>query len=136
MLERGGNTSAVVSTIVNVKVICVGGLPSLSVASQATVVTGPGAAMGNVLPDAGAQVTGTVLPSTRSLAVKGPKLTAAPVGPVASATMLERGGITGAVVSTMVTVNVTCRLDEHTSELKSLMRISYAVFCLKKKKKN
>src|SRR3546814_6513519 len=27
------------------------------------------------------------------------------------------------------------RSEEHTSELKSLMRISYAVFCLKKKKK-
>src|SRR3546814_8510576 len=27
----------------------------------------------------------------------------------------------------------TCRSDEHTSELQSLMRISYAVFCLKKK---
>src|SRR3546814_6030982 len=27
------------------------------------------------------------------------------------------------------------RLEEHTSELQSLMRISYAVFCLKKKKK-
>src|SRR3546814_7674710 len=27
-----------------------------------------------------------------------------------------------------------CRSEEHTSELKSLMRISYAVFCLKKKK--
>src|SRR3546814_5971332 len=32
----------------------------------------------------------------------------------------------------------TCqnRSEEHTSELQSLMRISYAVFCLKKKKKN
>src|SRR3546814_5975809 len=31
-----------------------------------------------------------------------------------------------------------CRLrsEEHTSELQSLMRISYAVFCLKKKKNN
>src|SRR3546814_9560049 len=28
------------------------------------------------------------------------------------------------------------RSDEHTSELQSLMRISYAVFCLKKKKNN
>src|SRR3546814_4630218 len=28
------------------------------------------------------------------------------------------------------------RSEEHTSELPSLMRISYAVFCLKKKKKN
>src|SRR3546814_4447752 len=29
---------------------------------------------------------------------------------------------------------VTRRSEEHTSELQSLMRISYAVFCLKKKK--
>src|SRR3546814_10799136 len=29
----------------------------------------------------------------------------------------------------------TNRSEEHTSELQSLMRISYAVFCLKKKKK-
>src|SRR3546814_2328496 len=28
------------------------------------------------------------------------------------------------------------RSEEHTSELQSLMRISYAVFCLKKNKKN
>src|SRR3546814_8613202 len=31
-------------------------------------------------------------------------------------------------------VNVVFRSEEHTSELQSLMRISYAVFCLKKKK--
>src|SRR3546814_9191952 len=31
---------------------------------------------------------------------------------------------------------VEARSEEHTSELQSLMRISYAVFCLKKKKKN
>src|SRR3546814_2414877 len=31
---------------------------------------------------------------------------------------------------------VQTRSEEHTSELQSLMRISYAVFCLKKKKKN
>src|SRR3546814_2940181 len=30
---------------------------------------------------------------------------------------------------------VSSRSEEHTSELQSLMRISYAVFCLKKKKK-
>src|SRR3546814_2062783 len=30
---------------------------------------------------------------------------------------------------------VELRSEEHTSELQSLMRISYAVFCLKKKKK-
>src|SRR3546814_1835240 len=32
-------------------------------------------------------------------------------------------------------VSKTLRSEEHTSELQSLMRISYAVFCLKKKKK-
>src|SRR3546814_10642221 len=31
---------------------------------------------------------------------------------------------------------IISRSEEHTSELQSLMRISYAVFCLKKKKKN
>src|SRR3546814_6663741 len=31
--------------------------------------------------------------------------------------------------------NVPFRSEEHTSELQSLMRISYAVFCLKKKTK-
>src|SRR3546814_1751422 len=33
-------------------------------------------------------------------------------------------------------LNPTERSEEHTSELQSLMRISYAVFCLKKKKTN
>src|SRR3546814_6483347 len=33
------------------------------------------------------------------------------------------------------TIAKTLRSEEHTSELQSLMRISYAVFCLKKKKK-
>src|SRR3546814_1303426 len=32
-------------------------------------------------------------------------------------------------------LKLTNRSEEHTSELQSLMRISYAVFCLKKKKK-
>src|SRR3546814_5267459 len=33
-----------------------------------------------------------------------------------------------------ITFPPTTRSEEHTSELQSLMRISYAVFCLKKKK--
>src|SRR3546814_614076 len=37
----------------------------------------------------------------------------------------------GSVVIAAIT---SCRSEEHTSELQSLMRISYAVFCLKKKK--
>src|SRR3546814_3287048 len=33
-----------------------------------------------------------------------------------------------------LTIGVILRSEEHTSELQSLMRISYAVFCFKKKK--
>src|SRR3546814_3953429 len=36
----------------------------------------------------------------------------------------------------MIVIAVTDRSEEHTSELQSLMRISYAVFCLKKKKQS
>src|SRR3546814_2074507 len=35
-----------------------------------------------------------------------------------------------------ITANSLGRSEEHTSELQSLMRISYAVFCLKKKKRH
>src|SRR3546814_1253217 len=34
----------------------------------------------------------------------------------------------------MASIGAMTRSEEHTSELQSLMRISYAVFCLKKKK--
>src|SRR3546814_6881828 len=36
--------------------------------------------------------------------------------------------------NTIQRFNANARSEEHTSELQSLMRISYAVFCLKKKK--
>src|SRR3546814_8347403 len=39
----------------------------------------------------------------------------------------------GACLTAIISVR-TRRSEEHTSELQSLMRISYAVFCLKKKK--
>src|SRR3546814_4463994 len=41
----------------------------------------------------------------------------------------------GNVSTSMRCVPAANRSEEHTSELQSLMRISYAVFCLKKKKK-
>src|SRR3546814_12021648 len=52
-----------------------------------------------------------------------------------------QGGLSLAGAHLMITVpdeppKVDDRSEEHTSELQSLMRISYAVFCLKKKKKN
>src|SRR3546814_10804610 len=47
------------------------------------------------------------------------------------------GGVTGAYVLSSLHGELVkpFRSEEHTSELQSLMRISYAVFCLKKKKK-
>src|SRR3546814_7081144 len=42
-------------------------------------------------------------------------------------------GISGAIQH-LAGVSASRRSEEHTSELQSLMRISYAVFCLKKKK--
>src|SRR3546814_20028199 len=42
---------------------------------------------------------------------------------------------TEADISGHVHAELVPRSEEHTSELQSLMRISYAVFCLKKKKK-
>src|SRR3546814_5546748 len=36
----------------------------------------------------------------------------------------------------LAALRAEARSEEHTSELQSLMRISYAVFCLKKKKNN
>src|SRR3546814_8266610 len=39
-------------------------------------------------------------------------------------------------VYSLVGLPLRVRSEEHTSELQSLMRISYAVFCLKKKKQN
>src|SRR3546814_4359531 len=48
------------------------------------------------------------------------------------------GGVLGGISSGQaITVSIAIkRSEEHTSELPSLMRISYAVFCLKKKTRN
>src|SRR3546814_940421 len=42
--------------------------------------------------------------------------------------------ITGALLCLLFVLMTALRSEEHTSELQSLMRISYAVFCLQKKK--
>src|SRR3546814_6853908 len=44
--------------------------------------------------------------------------------------------LVGAGVGRLLVQDRVDRSEEHTSELQSLMRISYAVFCLKKKKYN
>src|SRR3546814_5772420 len=42
----------------------------------------------------------------------------------------------GLVIAYLIATAIVMRSEEHTSELQSLMRISYAVFCLKKKKQH
>src|SRR3546814_6065560 len=57
--------------------------------------------------------------------------------PIASRLVKEIAIFGGAIhkfVTPAVRAAVESRSEEHTSELQSLMRISYAVFCLKKKK--
>src|SRR3546814_24376 len=54
-------------------------------------------------------------------------------GPVSSHYLV---GDNGDIYQLVADQNRAWRSEEHTSELQSLMRISYAVFCLKKKKKN
>src|SRR3546814_3175000 len=41
--------------------------------------------------------------------------------------------LTASAIGMLIKLNASIRSEEHTSELQSLMRISYAVFCLKKK---
>src|SRR3546814_3248260 len=59
------------------------------------------------------------------------------VGQTPSKIVVKVDIYTTALGTLRVTVNreIKTRSEEHTSELQSLMRISYSVFCLKKKKK-
>src|SRR3546814_1009566 len=88
------------------------------------------------------KVSCTFSPNTVASTPRGPKSTS----PIQSA---ELSPSTAASRSSVVQVpsgwptrtvvdsapEIATRSEEHTSELQSLMRISYAVFCLKKKKK-
>src|SRR3546814_1043442 len=55
--------------------------------------------------------------------------------PVARLTTSTSGDAEGFRRFLVLDAGKAIRSEEHTSELQSLMRISYAVFCLKKKKK-
>src|SRR3546814_10248459 len=48
----------------------------------------------------------------------------------------EIGSCAADIAEEIFILGIEIRSEEHTSELQSLMRISYAVFCLKKKTKN
>src|SRR3546814_5079956 len=65
----------------------------------------------------------TVQPATRTRPISG-------LPPISATKRMIMFGLRRAVIS-----RNRERSEEHTSELQSLMRISYAVFCLKKKKK-
>src|SRR3546814_2267863 len=70
-------------------------------------------------------------------------LLAIPLASLAQLGILSIAAITGlllhstpfnALIVAAFAICMAARSEEHTSELQSLMRISYAVFCLKKKK--
>src|SRR3546814_9952094 len=76
-------------------------------------------------------------PTDRSLRIyiqSGSKPSGERKNPIFAATLL--GKTRNSLMSDQADTNemlVTLRSEEHTSELQSLMRLSYAVFCLKKK---
>src|SRR3546814_3030829 len=61
--------------------------------------------------------------SVNSFAGRNPSM----LRPLQQVTLIEASNI-----ATVARYNVALRSEEHTSELQSLMRTSYAVFCLKK----
>src|SRR3546814_1774300 len=61
-----------------------------------------------------------------------PVIAAIPAGATGGGWVRRR--IEGKALSILRLAKASLRSEEHTSELQSLMRISYAVFCLKKKK--
>src|SRR3546814_5678553 len=76
-----------------------------------------------------------------SLAAKGRGKIAQKLGEEATETIIaalteDDAALTGEAADLIFHLTVLLRSEEHTSELQSLMRISYAVFCLKKKNNN
>src|SRR3546814_4744722 len=81
-------------------------------------------------------VPSTVRPRLRSAALEGARNRPTDsVGSRAGSAMRDAAaGTVRAGIDGNRAPDATFRSEEHTSELQSLMRISYAVFCLKKKK--
>src|SRR3546814_8566271 len=68
----------------------------------------------------------------RSRILFGGRVTSGETDPRRSGALLRRDLVK--LFPELATVRVSHRSEEHTSELQSLMRNSYAVFCLKKKR--
>src|SRR3546814_7670119 len=62
------------------------------------------------------------------------EIVSAEILPLARSTSAKTGLAPALATQEIDAMKVRGRSEEHTSELQSLMRISYAVFCLKKKK--
>src|SRR3546814_4279203 len=84
-----------------------------------------GAARGLAAAGLGAVRAGTAMGSAAS--------TAYTLGQEASGSSSIGAGLSGMASAAGGTARSRMRSEEHTSELQSLMRSSYAVFCLKKK---
>src|SRR3546814_3944157 len=89
-------------------------------------------------------LTDTLFPYTTLFRAGWPLLVAAVTSPVSrsgtpvavvvlAAAALPPGAATTGLASALAATSEVMRSEEHTSELQSLMRSSYAVFCLKKK---
>src|SRR3546814_7317345 len=65
-------------------------------------------------------------------------ITGLPLAPIVALVVLALVALASALrrLALHRSQNCLARSEEHTSELQSLMRISYAVFCLKKKNKS
>src|SRR3546814_3121066 len=85
--------------------------------------------------DAAAPV-GDLLASTQQIVAQGMAHRDYPYARLIKNLGLRRDPSRAPLASVSFNLDRMDRSEEHTSELQSLMRISYAVFCLKKKKKN
>src|SRR3546814_4158352 len=77
--------------------------------------------------------TDTLFPYTTLFRSPGSVITVSSSSAAGSASSFAAEVWSAATSSALKTLSSTRRSEEHTSELQSLMRISYAVFCLKKK---
>src|SRR3546814_2114310 len=68
-----------------------------------------------------------------TIAPSPPSCAATPVSAAGAPSCATAGWTSVAAARMVLTRKTDFRSEEHTSELQSLMRISYAVFCLKKK---
>src|SRR3546814_6735772 len=90
-------------------------------------------AYGHVLPERPDEVRLRTVPQGYTASLRLPQTASVDTVAVGGAPLLRVQDGTGRVIEERPMSAPVTRSEEHTSELQSLMRISYAVFCLKKK---